>query len=134
MPCKNLKNHSSCFLCSKRCHVECAIEKNIKLSEYKKRIYKFYCYDCKNFVFPFQSVNNFYYDCFSRLNKSISSKRKDECYLDLNDVTFGNINSISIFFMNIKSLNANVYKIEELLSSVEGLPDVICVCEIWLID
>ena len=34
--------------------------------------------------------------------------------------------------MNKRSLNANVYKIEEFLSSVEGLPDVICVCETWL--
>ena len=34
--------------------------------------------------------------------------------------------------MNIRSLNENKYKIEEFLSSVEGLPDVICVCETWL--
>ena len=34
--------------------------------------------------------------------------------------------------MNKRSLNANVYKIEEFLSSVEGLPDVICVWETWL--
>ena len=34
--------------------------------------------------------------------------------------------------MNIRSLNANIYKIEEFLSVVEGLPDVICVCETWL--
>ena len=58
MPCKNLKNHLTCFLCSKRCHVECATEKNIKLCEYKKVICNIYCYDCENSVFPFQSVNN----------------------------------------------------------------------------
>ena len=34
--------------------------------------------------------------------------------------------------MNIRSLNATVYKIEEFLNSVEDLPDVICVCETWL--
>ena len=33
--------------------------------------------------------------------------------------------------MNIRSLNANIYKIEKFLSVVEGLPDVICVCETW---
>ena len=132
LPCRNLKNHLSCFLCSKRCHVECATEKNIKLSEYKKGIYKFYCYDCENTVFPFQSVNNSDFDCFSRINKSTSLKREDECYLDLNNVKFGNKNSISVVYMNIRSLNANVYKIEEFLNSVEGLPDVICVCETWL--
>ena len=93
---------------------------------------KFYCYDCENFVFLIQSVNNFDYDCFSRLNKSTSLKKKDQCYLDLNDVKFGNIYSISVVYMNIRSLNTNVYKIEEFLNAVEGLPDVICVCETWL--
>ena len=34
--------------------------------------------------------------------------------------------------MNIRNLIANLYKIEEFLSAVEGLPDVICVCETWL--
>ena len=34
--------------------------------------------------------------------------------------------------MNIRSLNADIYEIEEILSVVEGLPDVICVCETWL--
>jgi len=34
--------------------------------------------------------------------------------------------------MNIRSLNANIYKIEEFLSAVEGLPDVIYVCETCL--
>ena len=77
-------------------------------------------------------MNNLDYDCFSKLNKSASSKRKDECYLDLNDVKLGNKNSISIVYMNIRILNANLYKIEEFLNSVEGLPDVICVCETWL--
>ena len=35
---------------------------------------------------------------------------------------------ISIVFMNIKSLNAGILKIEELLKAVWGLLDVICVC------
>ena len=34
--------------------------------------------------------------------------------------------------MNIRSLNANIYKIEEFSSVVEGLPDVIGVWETWL--
>ena len=80
-----------------------------------KVICKFYCYDCESSVFLFQSVNNF--DYFLRLNKSsTSSKRKDECYLDLILVKFGNINNISVVYMNIRSLNANVYTIVEFLN------------------
>ena len=79
----------SCFLCSKRCHVDCDTEK--KNWEYKKGICLFYCYDCGNYVIPFQSVNNFDYDCFPRLYKFTYFKRKDECYLDLYVVKFGNI-------------------------------------------
>ena len=108
------------------------LKKKVKLSKYTKGICKFCFYDYENSVFPFQNVNNFDYDCFSRLNKSTSFKIKDECYLDLNDVKFGNKNSISVVNMNIISLNANLYKVEEFLNLVEGLPDVICVCETWL--
>ena len=104
----------------------------MKLSKYKKGICKFYCYDFENSVFPFQSVNYFDYDCFSRLNKPTSSKRKDECYLNLNDVKFSNKNSTSVVYMNIRSRNANLYKIEEFLNLIEGLPDVICDYETWL--
>ena len=92
------------------------MKKNLKLCEYKKVTCKFYCYDYENSVFSFQSVNNLDYDCFSKFNKSTSYKRKD----------------FSIVYMNIRSLNANVYKIEEILISVEGLPDLICICETWL--
>ena len=59
-------------------------------------------------------------------------KEKDKCYLDFNNVKFGNINSISVVYMIIRSLNANRYKNGEFLNSVEGLPDVICVYETWL--
>ena len=45
---------------------------------------------------------------FLCVNKSASFKRKDECYLDLDGVKFGNINSISILNMNIRSLNVRV--------------------------
>ena len=34
--------------------------------------------------------------------------------------------------MNIRSFNANIYKIEEFLSVSEGSPNAICVCETWL--
>ena len=71
--------------------------KNIKLYEYKKGICKIYFYDCENSVFPFQSVNHFDYDCFSRLNKFISFRRKDECYLDLNDLKFGNKIALALY-------------------------------------
>ena len=90
-----------------------------KLNEYKKGICKLYCYGCENYIVALQSVNNFDYNS-SRLNKSTSFKRKDECYLDLNDLKFGIISSISFVYMNIRSLNANVYKIEEFLNSVKG--------------
>ena len=49
---------------------------------------------------------------FLDLINLLLKKRKDECYLDLYAVKFGNINNVSIVYMNI-SLNANVYKIEE---------------------
>ena len=52
--------------------------------------------------------------------------------LDVNIVNFGKKNIISVAYMNIRTLNANLYKIEEFLNIVENLPDVICVYETWL--
>ena len=60
------------------------------------------------------------------------TKIKDKCYLDDNSVKFGKENIISFVYMNIRSLNTNLYKIEEFLSILENMPDVICVCETWL--
>ena len=41
-------------------------------------------------------------------------KTKDKCYLDVNSVKIGKENIISVvFYVNIRSLNANLYKIEE---------------------
>ena len=45
---------------------------------------------------------------------------------------FGIVNTINVVYINIRSLNANLCKIEEFLSLVENLPDIICVCETWL--
>ena len=56
-------------------------------------------------------------------------KIKDKCCLDVNSVKFAKENIISVVYMNIRSLNANLYKIEEFLSIVQKLPDVIWVCE-----
>ena len=82
--------------------------------------YKFYCDRCKESVFPFQNVYNLDYDFFYETVKPIISKINSESYLNLYSVKFNNENCIHIVFMNIRSLNANVYKIEEFLSVVEG--------------
>ena len=131
--CANTKRYFTCFLCYQKCHVECVSiqNKNIK-NHIKKGNFKYYCDNCKKSVFPFQNVDNLDYDCFHKSDKLNVLKIKDKCYLDVNSVKFGKENIISVVYMNIRSLNANLYKIEEFLSIVENLPDVICVCETWL--
>ena len=56
------------------------------------------------------------------------SKINSESYLDLYSVKFYRKNCINIVFMNIRSLNANIYKIEEFLSVVEGIPQTFRKC------
>ena len=47
-------------------------------------------------------------------------------------MNFGKENTISVVYMNIRSINANLHKIEEFFNLVKNLPDIICVCETWL--
>ena len=39
------------------------------------------------------------------------SKIENKCYLDVNSVKFDKQNVISVVYMSIRSLNANLYKI-----------------------
>ena len=128
--CENTKNVLLGFLCYQKCHVEWASMqgKNIT-SQIKKGHFKYYCDNCKKFSFWLQNVDNLDYDYFYNCGKLNVPKIKDKCYLNVNSVTLDKENIISVVYMNIRSLNANLYKIEEFLSIVQKLPDVIWVCE-----
>ena len=52
-------------------------------------------------------------------------------YLNLNRVEFGKY-TIIIAYTIISSLNAKLYKTEEILSSLKSLPDIVNVCETLL--
>ena len=124
--CKNSKNCSRCFLCNNKCFLKFASEKVVKLSQFQQGSCKFYCDICKGSVFYFQNVYDLYYEF---LNKSIEmnfSKKNSDLYLDVNCIKFSRVKTISVVYMNIRSLNAM-----EFLSLVENLPYIICVCGTW---
>ena len=129
--CKNSKNCSRCFLCNNKCFLKFASEKVVKLSQFQQGSCKFYCDICKESVFSFQNVYDLYYECLNKSNE-MNFNEKIVNFLDVNCIKFGRVNTISAVYMNIRSLKANLCKIEEILSLVENLPDIICVCETWL--
>ena len=131
LPCKNLKNHVNCFLCPKRCHVECATEKKNLMNI--KKVFVNYIAMAVKIISLLYRVSIILIIILLDLINLLLLKEKDKCYLDFNNVKFGNINSISVVYMIIRSLNANRYKNGEFLNSVEGLPDVICVYETCLL-
>ena len=49
-------------------------------------------------------------------------------------MNFGKYNTVSVVYMNIRSINANLHKIEKFLCLVKNLPDIVCVYETWLIS
>ena len=92
-------------------------------------IRSFIVINARSLLFLIQNVYNFDYGCFYEHVKPSISKINNESYLGLYSVKFKKKCCTIIVFINIRSLNANIYKIEEFLSLVEGLPDVICVCK-----
>ena len=68
----------------------------------------------KKYVIPFQKVDYLDLNCFKKPNKMNINRRNDGHYLNLSCVNFGIENTISVAYMNIKSINANLHKIENL--------------------
>ena len=102
----------------------------------------FLCSECCRNTFPFHNITN---DEFNQLFTNVTLKEKisdisfiSSCNSSLNDQylsvknftsKFSNNNDFFILHINIRSLNKNTEKLEELLNHLDTMPDIIALYE-----
>ena len=103
----------------------------------------YFCYRCCFDIFPFQTVSNKDLN-FDILNDKICplginfSLKDLDCipqnkqYIGINNVKDLYKKSFNVLYLNIRSLNANFDKLNEMITCMKIKPDIIGVSETWL--
>ncbi len=136
--CKENQNCICCDLCDKWLHYKCISLKMKEFKEFANTKSKFMCSKCCLSQLPFSDLSDFslkilFNDCY--ISQFISSAiTSNSSYISPKDYTakFYKKRNFYILSINIRSLNKNFYKLEELIESLEFQPDVITVSETWI--
>jgi len=127
-----------CDICQMWTHFKCT---NLTIHEFDNlgntdQLY--FCQKFTNSIFPFQTISN------DRLSEELSANKTDHCCLSLPDVRmldskncylnaqefnqkYSNNNDFCIIHINIRSLNKNFEKPEELLLDIGKTPEIIAI-------
>lgn len=148
--CKQNQPAIFCDLCETWVHLKCAEITKDQFESYGKSNQQYYCPDCYVDIFPFQNAvgddfyenvvnNNCNVNCnvrdrlakISGLNKNIRwIGMEDSQYCTIENIKFIDKNcKFTMLSVNIRSLNANIDKLNELLVSFDLLPDIIALSE-----
>ena len=131
-PCKRNQKSISCNTCQLWTHFKCI---SLTKSDFESLQQSNQSYHCLKCIFPFQNLSNDELKELNVNNKLIFPKLSDyklldadNCYISTTD--FQNLYANNIeFCINIRSLNKNFEKLEELLSVLGKMPEIIAISE-----
>ena len=124
-----------CNSCHHWVHLICS-----GLSEQKSKyadtvMQKYFCNRCLTDFLPFHTLSNvellkLSYNSLHNENKSLVGLTHPQ-YIDLDNLKS---DSITLLFINIRSLNCNFDKLHELISHFHKCPSIISISETWLLE
>ena len=144
--CKTNQKSILCDLCGKWIHFKCSFLTSEQFDSLGNSDLPYFCTQCNSDILPFQNVNDEEFssnltvtefakskmDIISEIlqvtSKNVACKNQ---YLNTQDFNnkFAKTTNFFILHVNIRSLNKNIDKLEELLLELGKLPDIIALSE-----
>ena len=135
-PIRSGQRSVQCDICELWTHQVCSGMTNYEFESISQSSITYNCPKCIFQNIPFYNISNSEIKS-SSFNSSIAQQNFENIpfnkqYIETTDVEGSHGNTTCFMYVNIRSLNCNFQKLEELLVKINIKPTVICVTETWI--